>query len=194
LTRKYDYLIVVDIECTCWEKHIPEGQENEIIEIGICRLNLSNGERSGKRSILVKPERSTVSPFCTELTSLTQEQVDQGIPFADACALVEKEYKARQRVWASYGDYDRKQFEQQCAGWGVPYPFGPTHLNIKTLFTLLQHRYHDVGMAQALAMMGLPLEGRHHRGDDDAWNVAALLGKLLQPPLSNSARLREEDK
>jgi inhibitor of KinA sporulation pathway (predicted exonuclease) len=29
-------------------------------------------------------------------------------------------------------------------------------------------------MAQALQLAGLPLEGRHHRGVDDAWNIAAL--------------------
>lgn len=29
------------------------------------------------------------------------------------------------------------------------------------------------GTAQALEVAGLPLEGRHHRGDDDAWNIAA---------------------
>jgi inhibitor of KinA sporulation pathway (predicted exonuclease) len=32
-----------------------------------------------------------------------------------------------------------------------------------------------VGMAQALSITGLPPEGRHHRGDDDAWNIAALI-------------------
>jgi inhibitor of KinA sporulation pathway (predicted exonuclease) len=168
LTRKYDQIIVVDIECTCWEGDPPPGQENEIIEIGVCRLRLDTGQRFGKRSILVKPERSVVSPFCTELTTLTQEAVNQGLSFTAACAYLEKEYKTRQRVWASYGDYDRQMFERQCAAREVNYPFSPTHLNIKTLFTLLRGMRHDVGMAQAMALAELPLEGRHHRGDDDA--------------------------
>jgi inhibitor of KinA sporulation pathway (predicted exonuclease) len=30
-------------------------------------------------------------------------------------------------------------------------------------------------MAQALDLAGLPLDGRHHRGVDDAWNIAALI-------------------
>jgi inhibitor of KinA sporulation pathway (predicted exonuclease) len=34
-------------------------------------------------------------------------------------------------------------------------------------------------MAQALEMLGLPLEGTHHRGDDDAWNIAGILANLL---------------
>lgn len=179
MTRRYDHLIVVDIECTCWEGKVPPDQENEIIEIGICRLKPTTGERSDKRSILVKPERSSVSPFCTQLTSLTQEQVDGGIPFADACAIVEKEYRARQRVWASYGDYDRQMFERQCEARAINYPFSPSHINVKTIFTLVHSKYHDVGMAQAMELAGLPMEGRHHRGDDDAWNVAKLLHTLL---------------
>lgn len=182
LTRRYDQIIVIDIECTCWEKQPPPGQESEIIEIGICRLKPHTGERFGKRSILVKPERSAVSPFCTRLTSLTQEQVDLGVSFAEACAYLQKEYKTRQRVWASYGDYDRQQFERQCTASNIAYPFGPTHLNIKTLFTLLRGMRHDVGMADALKLAALPLDGRHHRGDDDAWNTASLLGLLLDHP------------
>ncbi|MBZ0287150.1 MAG: exonuclease domain-containing protein [Anaerolineae bacterium] len=179
MTRKYDQIIIVDIECTCWDGPPPPGQENEIIEVGVCRLRPSNWERYDKRSLIVKPECSTVSPFCTELTSLTQEQVDQGMSFTAACAILEKDYKTRQRVWASYGDYDRQMFERQCAARRIPYPFGPTHLNIKSLYTLLRGLRHDVGMAQAMKLLDLPLEGRHHRGDDDAWNTALVLAKIL---------------
>ena len=179
MTRKYDQIIIVDIECTCWEGTPPPGQENEIIEIGVCRLRPSNWERYDKRSLIVKPERSTVSPFCTALTSLTQEQVDQGISFAAACAILEKEYKTRQRIWASYGDFDRQMFERQCAAQNIPYPFSATHLNIKSLYTLLRGLRHDVGMVQAMNLLELPLEGTHHRGDDDAWNTALVLAKIL---------------
>jgi inhibitor of KinA sporulation pathway (predicted exonuclease) len=35
-------------------------------------------------------------------------------------------------------------------------------------------------MARALEVAGLPLEGRHHRGEDDAWNIAALVLQLAQ--------------
>ncbi len=179
MTRRYDQIIVIDIECTCWEGHTPPDQENEIIEIGICPLKPHTGERLERRSILVKPERSTVSPFCTQLTTLTQEQVDGGMAFADACALLEKDYRTRQRVWASYGDFDRQQFERQCRERHIAYPFSPSHLNVKTLFTLIRAMRHDVSMAQALDDLGLPLEGTHHRGDDDAWNIALMLHKLL---------------
>lgn len=179
VTRRYDQILVIDIECTCWERHVPPDQENEIIEIGLCMLKPATGERVEKRSLLVRPERSRVSEFCTELTSLTQAQVDRGMSFVEACTVLEKQYRGRQRVWASYGDYDRQMFERQCAARGVTYPFSPSHLNIKTLFTLIRGLRHDLGMAQAMEQIELPMEGRHHRGDDDAWNAAGMLHRLL---------------
>jgi inhibitor of KinA sporulation pathway (predicted exonuclease) len=35
----------------------------------------------------------------------------------------------------------------------------------------------EVGLTvvDLMEVAGLPLEGRHHRGDDDAWNIAALV-------------------
>ena len=177
--KRLDQIIVIDVEATCWDGEPPPDQENEIIEIGVCPLDVVNGNRLKKHSIIVKPERSTVSTFCTKLTSLTQEDVDQGIPFAEACLLLKREFRTKQRVWASYGDYDRCQFEYQCRSRDIPYPFGPTHINIKNLFAIARQLSYEVGMAQALKILDLPLEGVHHRGEDDAWNIAGILLELL---------------
>jgi inhibitor of KinA sporulation pathway (predicted exonuclease) len=177
--RLLDRILVVDVEATCWDGPVPEGQANDIIEIGIAVLDVATAERIDRRGILVRPERSSVSPFCTELTTLTQEDVASGISFAEACAVLRTEYGAHERVWASWGEYDRQQFERQCAALGVPYPFGTRHLNVKTLYSLARALPRELGMAGALADAGLPLEGTHHRGVDDAWNIAALLGGLL---------------
>lgn len=47
---------------------------------------IGNSVRSGPE-ILVRPTRSTVSPFSTELTSITRAMLDaRGLPFADAIA------------------------------------------------------------------------------------------------------------
>jgi hypothetical protein len=35
-------------------------------------------------------------------------------------------------------------------------------------------------MVEALRIMQLPLEGTHHRGGDDAWNIAGILSELLK--------------
>ncbi len=177
--RLLDLALVVDVEATCWEGLPPEGQENEIIEIGLCTLEIATGQRLEKRSILVRPQRSCVSPFCTRLTTLTQEMVDTGISFAEACAILRQEYASKDRVWASYGDYDRRVFEQQSQQLNVEYPFGSRHVNIKTLFALVHALPREVGLHTALNLLNFPLEGVHHRGDDDAWNTAAILAQLL---------------
>jgi inhibitor of KinA sporulation pathway (predicted exonuclease) len=179
MSKKLDHIIVVDLEATCWEGTPPEGEINEVIEIGVCRLELSTMLRSDKKSILVKPTRSKVSEYCTKLTTLTQEQVDQGVSFLSACAMLRQEYRTRDRVWASFGDYDRKQFERQCATESVPYPFGSRHINVKTLFAVARGLPHEVGTAQAIEMLGRTFEGTQHRGDDDAWNIAAILSDLI---------------
>ncbi|MEV6769115.1 3'-5' exonuclease [Nocardia sp. NPDC051030] len=174
------YLNVVDVEATCWERANPPDQPNEIIEIGLCVLDTHTLERVSKHSILVRPDRSEVSEFCTALTTLTPEQVATGISFAEACTLLRTEFDADSRPWASWGDYDRKQFERQCAATGVPYPFGSTHTNAKTTFSAARNTTHRFGMAGALKETGLPLEGTHHRGDDDAWNIAALIIDMMK--------------
>jgi inhibitor of KinA sporulation pathway (predicted exonuclease) len=180
MTKKLDHILVIDLEATCWDGPPPLGQTSDVIEIGVCPVELSTLRRLEKRSIVIRPERSIVSPFCTQLTTLTQAQVDPGLSFRDACKVLEKEYDSRERVWASFGDYDRRAMEKQCADTGVRYPFGTRHLNVKTLFAMVRGLPAEVGMPQAVELCGLTLEGTHHRGDDDAWNIAAVLIEVLK--------------
>ncbi|MFE1289869.1 exonuclease domain-containing protein [Streptomyces sp. NPDC058751] len=168
-------LNVVDVEATCWEGRPPSGAVSEIIEIGLTVVDLDRGVRVEKHRLLVRPARSAVSAFCTELTGLTQDEVERGLPFADACRELAASHRAGERPWASWGDYDRHQFTRQCADTATPYPFGRRHTNAKAVFTTARGLRKRPGMAQALRLAELPLEGRHHRGEDDAWNIAALV-------------------
>lgn len=183
MSIRRDQIVIIDIEATCWEKSLaPPGEQSEIIEIGVCLLDAETWQLSGKCSLLVKPQRSTVSAFCTQLTTLTQEQVAVGMTFAQVCALLESDYLTPERAWASWGMNDRKMFRQQCESFGVRYPFSEQHVNLKSVFSKLfvKQRWKQVGMAQALVMAGLELEGTHHRGGDDAGNIARLLQYMLQ--------------
>ncbi|MFD9719085.1 exonuclease domain-containing protein [Streptomyces sp. NPDC059076] len=171
-----EYLLnVVDVEATCWEGQPPPGQVSEIIEIGLTVVDLRAGERLAKHRLLVRPTRSEVSPFCTELTGLTPTEVAGGQTFADACRELTTQHRTRSLPWASWGDYDRNQFTRQCQQTGTEYPFNQHHTNAKVAFTASYGLRRRPGMAQALTLAGLPLEGRHHRGDDDSWNIAALV-------------------
>lgn len=181
MPKRNDLVLVVDVEATCWEGAAPPGQESEIIEIGLCTLDVGTCERRDRARWLVRPERSEVSPFCLQLTGLTEDDLRQGVSFADACAALRDGFLSHQRVWASFGEYDRMKFESQCGARGIAYPFGSRHLNVKALLALAYGLPQEVGMSRALEMMNLPLEGVHHRGEDDAWNIAGILARLLLP-------------
>jgi inhibitor of KinA sporulation pathway (predicted exonuclease) len=178
--KKFDKLIVVDVEATCWEGKQSENKENEIIEIGLCLLDLLNHEISNNRGIIVKPENSEVSEFCTKLTTLTQEIVNNGISLKEACEILEKEYESKSRIWASYGAYDLNQFSKECLKKKINYPFSSNHINVKTLFCLKNRLKREVGMSGALKILNLEIEGTHHRGVDDSKNIAKILKKLIE--------------
>jgi len=175
-----DKIIVVDLEATCWRGYPPKGQTNQIIEVGVCLLDVKTSEISKKRGILVGPTRSTISPFCTELTTITQEMIDeQGIPLKEACNILFEQYNSKKRIWASYGGYDARMFEKDCKSHKIKYPFGKKHINVKTWFALRHNLTKEIGMARALEHLEIPLEGTHHRGVDDAYNTAKLLASCL---------------
>jgi inhibitor of KinA sporulation pathway (predicted exonuclease) len=173
-----ELLNVIDVEATCWDGQPPAGQVNEIIEIGVCVVDLDARERVSRDRIMVRPARSAVSAFCTGLTGITPAEVAAGVSFAEACELLLSRHRSDSRPWASWGDYDRKQFERQCNG-PQRYPFGSRHINAKAVFAEA-HQARRQGMAGALRTAGLPLEGRHHNGADDAWNIGALVLHLLE--------------
>lgn len=180
MARRLDQILVIDVESTCWEGPPPKGQISEIIEIGLCTLDAVTLERTEKRCILVRPQHSEVSDFCTRLTTLTAADVAAGVTLQEAVEILAKKYVAQDRLFASWGDYDRGQFQRNCDHYKIKYPFGPTHLNIKNLFSIALGLPKEMGIDAALTKAGMELEGTHHRGVDDAWNIAALLAWLLK--------------
>jgi inhibitor of KinA sporulation pathway (predicted exonuclease) len=88
-------------------------------------------------------------------------------------------FKTKERAWASYGDYDRGMFERQCKRQEVKYPFSAGHINVKTLLAAIYGLKHETGLSKALKLLGVPLEGTHHRGVDDAWNIAGVLSRII---------------
>lgn len=174
-------VLVIDVESTCWEPPDvqPRNEISEIIEIGIAVVNVKDLKIIRNDSILVKPQCSKVSEFCTKLTTLTQEQVDQGVSFQDACKKLVKEFNSPDTTFVSWGDYDRKMFDRCAKHFGVKYPFGPRHMNLKNSFTLLHGLEREPGMDTALEFLRLPLDGTHHRGIDDARNIAGIFINTL---------------
>ena len=179
--KEKNLINVIDLEATCWSKNKGVGKTSEIIEIGITVLDRRSLEIVSTESILVKPRVGEISEFCTQLTTLTPEYVDEhGIEFSEAARILEEKYSSKSRLFASYGDYDREMFEDQFRRLAIPSVFGPDHLNIKKQFAKLHALKKEVGMAGALSKLGIPLEGTHHRGGDDSKNIAQILIHILK--------------
>lgn len=175
-----DHVLVVDIEASCWPGNAaPPGEQSEIIEVGLCLVDSFSGAIEAADSLLVRPSRSKISPFCTELTGLTREQVAGGMEFYEACAQIEARYASPERLWLSWGAFDKRLFTEQCRSFGVPYPFSKYHINLKKMHAKLLDLGKPLGMAKALTHHNLSLEGRHHRGVDDAVNIGRILAALI---------------
>lgn len=174
-------VLVIDVESTCWEEPEKPGRNefSEIIEIGIAVVDIKKMMIVQNDSIMVRPQSSRISKFCTQLTTLTQEQVDKGITFQEAMKKLQKDYESADRTFVSWGDYDRKMFERNCKDYSVKYPFGPRHMNLKNAFTMLHGLDREPGMDGALDHLGLKLIGTHHRGVDDAKNIAQIFIETL---------------
>lgn len=57
---------------------------------------------------------------------------------------------------------------------------GKQHINVKVLFAETKGLTKPTGMNGALHILNVPLEGTHHRGVDDAKNIAKILHWCLQ--------------
>ena len=174
---------VIDLEATCYDNDEDESRyKNEVIEVGWVKLNLLTGEISDKQSFYVAPTTSIVTPFCTQLTSITPEMVESAPSFASTMRVLEKHHQAHGiKMWLSHGAYDIRKLKSQCEEEGVDYPFaGAGWLNIKLIARLVLQRKRRLGMVSLLDDLELPLIGSHHVGADDAFNSAQIVRELVR--------------
>lgn len=180
MSNEYREVVVIDLEATCWETDAETAQNtSEIIEVGVCILNVVTGEISKKKGIIVNPKNSKVSHFCTELTSITQEMVDQGVSFEQALKILKEDYRVDQKVVAAWGNYDQNMLLKECERHFIKPPFGPTYLNISALATM-KLKTRRLSLSQACEIYQLKFEGRLHRGDDDAVMAAKVLWEIIK--------------
>ena len=178
---KADKVLVVDVEATCWSGQPPKGEYQEIIEIGVVPVDLMKMEIGQGESIYVRPGRSTLSPFCTELTGITHGILrENGVTYDDAIKRLTSEYDSRICTLVSWGDFDRNMFWKGTDLYGSDFPFHKTHFNIKYFFSMWQGGAKLYGLGKALKKMGIEFEGRPHCGKDDAYNTAKILIEMLK--------------
>ena len=162
--------VFFDLEGTCWKDR--RIKPNETIEIGAVLLEC--GEEIDSFDMFVKPQvHPVLSDFCTELTSITQVDVDAAPKFDEAidCFV---EWIGDARLW-SWGNYDRRQLERDCLLHGKDSSFlKGRHYNFKQEFSRQRRARKQYGMTRAMRICGIPMTGTHHRGIDDARNISRI--------------------
>lgn len=174
--KNYKKIICIDVEATCWPDKA-KGRLNDIIEIGVQQIDISSKKLDGEAmSILVFPTQSEVSEFCTNLTTITKDMLEFAMDFSDAIKFLKETYNTDKNIFASWGAYDKNQFDRQCKRENVQYPF-TSHLNVKDLYAAI---YGYTGqLAEMGDRLGIDFTGTQHRGIDDARMVAQILLRLL---------------
>jgi 3'-5' exoribonuclease 1 len=179
--EQYDYFLILDLEATCCDKGTISRHEMEIVEIGAVTVEAQSLAIVDEFQSFIKPVRHPVlTEFCKSLTSITQAQVGRAPGYVEAIAML-KQWLSNypNAVFGSWGDYDRNQFQQDSKFHNVPFPIAYPHVNLKQRFSDTQGLPKRYGMAQALQLAGIELAGTHHRGIDDARNIAKLLPFIL---------------
>ena len=182
------YIAVVDLECMCSDTH--SGDETvqradmETIEIGAVMLRGEDFAPVDHFERFARPiVHRHLTDFCTELTSITQADVDT----ADTFPVVFRaflgwltDWQAGQ--WGSWGNFDLYQLQLDCRRHGIGDQLAelPAHVNIKAWWAKQMGRKR-VGLGRAVQTAGLTWQGRAHRGIDDARMIAQLLPDVGWP-------------
>ncbi len=167
--------LVIDLEATCCDERSIPRSRTEIIEIGAVFVDPISFAVTREFQTFVKPLLHPIlTPFCTQLTSIRQQDVTNAPSIAEAVPALAKLIGPSKPRFCSWGDYDRNQFQREARRGGFALPFASDHLNIKQAFATAEG-HKKRGLGGALARAGLSFEGTAHRGIDDARNIARLL-------------------
>jgi len=199
-TQRPSYVLVIDFESTCWEEKtgVPPP---EIIEFPVVLLALDTGAVLAEFHHYCQPvENPRLSPFCRQLTGISQEQVDDGVPLATCLVLFRQWLEAvcrehglvfmtsatcpqqqpgpdtRLVTCVTWSDWDLSLcLDNECKRKQIRKPdcFN-SWIDIRAVYRSFYNR-RPRGLNNALREVGLEFEGREHSGIADARNTARLV-------------------
>ncbi len=155
--------------------------EQEIIEIGALRLN-RYGEVLDAFNQFVRPVlHPRLSPFCEELTSISQEDVEyaQTFPaviedFQDWALIFDEDY-----LLCSWGNFDKRMLIQDCRLHGLDFDWVQPHINLRRQYQEIRRLSKPSGLKKAVMKEGFDFTGIHHRAISDAENLAKVFRSHL---------------
>jgi len=181
MIRDITKVLCCDTEHTCYENEdFPHGEQSDIIQIGWCWILFPSLEITKPQMLYVKPTRSRVSDYCTELTGILPKQVMSAPPLAHVCQTLINNHGTRARPWMTWG-FDMPGLKQECEELGANFPFSESYANAQDLSSIFLGMPLRMGLDPALRLMDMSFIGRHHQAPDDAYNLARIIQKISLP-------------
>ena len=189
----FDFYVVLDFEATCDQGKAPKPQE--IIEFPSVLISGETYEIIDEFSSFVRPlHHPQLTPFCTELTGITQQQVDGAPLFPEVLSQhmawlrshhlqVFSGDEGSNFAFITCGDWDlRRMLPNQCRVCEprrdlIPHAYRQW-INIKGHYMSFRGTKRAPGMAGMMRGLELDLIGHHHSGIDDSRNIARIAQHL----------------
>ena len=198
-SQLFTHVLVIDFEATCWQE---KRSTQEIIEFPAVLMDVRSGEVVGEFHQYVQPQESPqLSAFCKELTGITQDQVDGGLPLPTCLMIFKKWVKELKEVSnitlvepghqyseddklcaiATWTDWDLGVcLKYECSRKHIRRPSYFDHwINLKMLYKTFYESSPN-GLAGALEDLGIKFTGRQHCGLDDARNTSRLCYRMAK--------------
>ncbi|XP_066588068.1 26S proteasome non-ATPase regulatory subunit 6-like [Prorops nasuta] len=188
--QRFKYLLVMDFEATCQEVGLLKPQE--IIEFPCLALSTSDWEVKSLFHHYVKPRiHPQLTSFCTELTGIMQETVEEEpyFPevFAKFCSWLDKEgflKDPNESAFVTCGDWDLKvMLPNQCEldNISLPNKFNEW-INLKASYCQAMN-YYPRSLKDMLNRLKLPTKGPFHSGIFDAKNMVQIIQAIAEKKL-----------
>lgn len=175
------HFIIYDLEATCWRGRAPK--RVEVIEIGAVKVN-ERLDIVDEFCVFVKPTlHPQISKFCTQLTSITQSDVDRAPHFDEAIEAFEDWIapKASRAVLMSWGEFDKRQLLSDGDLHEIDLPWLRYHACLQHHYSKWKGSKNQIGLKSAMEMEGLSYSGTQHRAIEDARNMARLFQVIARP-------------
>lgn len=189
IVQKFKYLLILDFEATC-EKNV-QIKNQEIIEFPCIAVSTKNWEIESIFHEYVKPRvNPIISPFCTELTGIMQETIENEEYFPvvldkfstwlatnnfikDINNSNNNNYES---TFVTCGDWDLKvMLPNQCSLDNLPVPhYFNQWINLKRIFYMTT-QYYPTSLRDMLNKLNLSAKGRLHSGIHDSVNMKRII-------------------
>ncbi|GAA4895186.1 exonuclease domain-containing protein [Ferrimonas pelagia] len=178
-------ILCIDTELSCWDNpEYQRAQTLEIFQIGLAEIDVDTLEIHRTGRYYVNNTRHEVTPFCFQLTGISQATLDKrGFALEHVAKLLREKWGVAQRwnALVCWGD-ERALLEPDFVAKGVPYPFHNGLFNLADYyrFGFCQSKRDNPAQHQVATHYGVELAQPQHDAEADAITLARITIAMIK--------------